>query len=382
MKIAFAEDRMHAYALGDAKAAGGAERQQWLLARSLAATGWSVVVGIREGLETGERKTIDGVQFVGVGQDHCLFGWRRLLVSERPDWWYRRTADHLLGPAVEFAKLAGVKTIFAAAFDSDIQPRKALSRRRRWWPLYAWGLERTERIFVQHEGQLAFLPTRWRSKAFVIPSIAAQTNGIRLALGRKEQIAWVAMLREPKRPDLLIEIARKAPELQFVVCGGPSSHRSRPGYGDEILQALHSLPNIDYRGQVPPDEARQCIADSAVYLLTSDEEGFPNTFLEAWSSGTPVVSLKVDPGSTIRRKSIGFVTGTVENALAALRTLMKSAHLRQEIAFRGRNYVAETHSEAVVVVAFERAIRSSRDKHLVTPEAPLLSTNFPEDRRK
>ena len=84
--------------------------------------------------------------------------WYRFLSSEQPDWWYWRCADHLWGSAVEVAKLAGVRTIFAAGVDSDVQPRRALFRRSRWWPLYAWGLSRTDIIFVQHGGQLADLP--------------------------------------------------------------------------------------------------------------------------------------------------------------------------------------------------------------------------------
>ena len=54
MKIAFANDTIYGYASG-ASVVGGAERQQWLLARALAATGWSVTVGVHEALEAGER---------------------------------------------------------------------------------------------------------------------------------------------------------------------------------------------------------------------------------------------------------------------------------------------------------------------------------------
>jgi glycosyltransferase involved in cell wall biosynthesis len=359
MKIAFADDLIHAYALGDPGAVGGAERQQWLLARALAASDWSVVVGIRKRLQPGERKIIQGVEFVGIGQKHSLLAWRRFLFSERPDWWYRRTADHLLGPAVEISKLTGVKTIFSAGFDSDVQPRRALSRRHRWWPLYAWGLKRTDKIFLQHEDQLSSLPLCLRSKSFIVPSIASVSTSIKPHVERRRYIAWVAMLREPKRPDLLVEIARKAPDLPFLVCGEATAHRSSPGYGKQIIADLRSTPNVEYRGRVSPEQARQIIADAAVFLLTSAEEGFPNTFLEAWSSGTPVVSLGVDPAKVLSRNKIGLVVGTTEGAIQNLRRLISSPDERQELAVRSKRYVSHVHSANTVMEAFHEAVYSN-----------------------
>src|SRR2546428_604106 len=108
MKIAFVNDIIYGYASG-ASVVGGAERQQWLLARALAATGWAVTVGVCEALEAGERRAIDGVEFLGIGRNHIHRLWYRFLVSERPDWWYWRCAHHLWGSAVEVAKLAGVR---------------------------------------------------------------------------------------------------------------------------------------------------------------------------------------------------------------------------------------------------------------------------------
>ena len=50
-----------------------------------------------------------------------------------------------------------------------------------------------------------------------------------------------------------------------------------------------------------PNEAMQVIADAALLLCTSDEEGFPNMFTQAWASGTPIVTLKVDPDNIIEK---------------------------------------------------------------------------------
>ena len=281
----FFADTVYAHLMGRPCFFCGAERQQWLLGRALAASGWRVTFGVQEGLSSGRRAEIDGMEFVGIGGDGALAAWRRFLFEERPDWCYWRGAYHLLGAGVEIAKLAGVHTVFAAAFDSDVEPRRALTMRRRWWPLYAWGLTRADKILVQHQGQLTGLAKRWRSKADIVYSIAGPVSAMKPHAERKPYVAWVGQLRRPKRPDLLIEIARNSPGTRFLVCGGATDHRSAPGYGERIQQMLRAVPNVDYRGFVEPGKAEQVIADASVLLSTSDAEGFPNTFLQALGGG-------------------------------------------------------------------------------------------------
>ena len=221
MKIAFLNDGIYAYASGLPHAVGGAERDQWLLARALAGSGWSVTVGVRNHLKLGERRVIDGVEYVGIGDRYVLAAWHKFLTTERPKWLFWECAYHLWGPLVEIAKFTGVNTIFHAACDLDVQPRHALVDRPRWWPLYAWGLSRTDRIFVQHTGQLAGLSPRWRSKARVLPKVCIPEIVIVTTTTEVENyVAWVGTLMQLKRPDIMVEIARKMPKVRFVVCGG------------------------------------------------------------------------------------------------------------------------------------------------------------------
>jgi glycosyltransferase involved in cell wall biosynthesis len=358
MKLAFVNDTIYGYATG-ASVVGGAERQQWLIARALAAAGWTVTVGVRQCLEPGERRSVGDVQFLGIGQGNVHPAWYRFLAAERPDWWYWRCASHLWGGAVEIAKLTGVRTIFAAGFDTDVQPARALFQRSRWWPLYAWGLSRTDRIFLQHTGQLSALPRRWRQKAHLVPSIAGELSAITPHGDRADYVAWVAMLRQPKRPDVLVQIARSAPTVRFVVCGGPTPFSSPDGYSERVIAELQQTANVEFLGKAAPEKARQVIANAAVLLSTSDGEGFPNTFLEAWASGTPVVSLKIDPDGVIGRERLGAVPGTVESAVAVIRGLIESPTERDAIAARSREYVAHAHSERAVATAIQHAIASA-----------------------
>jgi glycosyltransferase involved in cell wall biosynthesis len=174
------------------------------------------------------------------------------------------------------------------------------------------------------------------------------------------------MLRQPKRPDLLIEIARRAQNLRFVVCGGPNDYRSPQGYGTRVLADLKALPNIDYRGEVSPASACDIIAKASALLCTSEREGFPNVFLEAWASGTPVVSLKVDPDHVIVRKRIGILSSDITKVIDSLTTLIDDPVRRGEIGVRSRQHVAGAHSEATVVRTLTGALRNG-DESLLPP---------------
>jgi glycosyltransferase involved in cell wall biosynthesis len=131
---------------------------------------------------------------------------------------------------------------------------------------------------------------------------------------------------------------------------------SPAGYLEPVVEKLRSLPNVDYRGHVSPAVASEVIADAAVLLSTSDEEGFPNVFLQAWSSGTPVISLNIDPGDVIDNMGLGIVSRSVERAITDTMFLLDSAHRRDDIAARARCYVTENHSESAVTTTFDRAL--------------------------
>jgi len=367
VKIALINDVIFGYATGDAGVAGGAEKAQWLIAQALARSGWSVVIGVRK-LKPGEEHLIEGVRFVGIGSGNSLgplrdeavdllIAWSKFLSVEKPDWWYWRAADPLWGALLLIAKTKGVRAIFASAFDTDVNPRVALTRRKHWWPLYAWGLSAVDRIFVQHTGQFSGLSHKLQQKANIVPSIVSMRDRVKTYAERTKRVAWIGVLREPKRPDLLIDIAQRNPDLQFVVCGGTSSHRSPAGYGERIVNQFRSLPNIDYLGHVPPQRAAEISADALALLCTSDREGLPNTFLEAWSAGTPVVTLKIDPGDAVREKRLGYVSGTVEQAASDIRALMRSRNVFEDMSSRARKHVEESHSDESVVKIFTRAVQ-------------------------
>ena len=369
MKIALIDDVVHGYACGSQSATGGAERYMWLLTRALAARGWTATVGVWSTLGAGERTRIDGVEFVGLERSNTLRRVYDFLAAENPDWCHWFGGSHLLGPAVAIGKLTRTRTVFSAQFDLDVQPRKALHARSRLWPLYAAGLWASDRIFVQHGGQYAQLPPALQSRACVVPGIVPVPSGFKSHFEREPYVAWVGVLRQPKRPDLLVDIARRTPAVRFVVCGGASDHRSPVGYSASIIEQLRAIPNIDYRGHVAPREAVAVIAGASMLLSTSDGEGFPSVFLEAWAHGTPVVSLTIDPDQLIARTQLGVVSVNTERASTDISSLVASPMHRQAIAERCHRYVAQSHSEDAAVRVVHPAL-SNGSLPMMKPHRP------------
>lgn len=357
MKIVYVNDVVYKYAIGDPSANGGAERYGWYLMRALAQAGWSVTVGVRFALRQAEVQVIDGVRFLGLTRrTHFLLDWYTLLKNERPDWCFWQCADHLWGPAAEIARRLGIRTAFSTMHDLDVQVRKALTARKNLWPLHLWGLQRSDLIFIQHYGQRDYLPLRLQRRAYLLPGIVPLPERVIPQRDRNGTVVWAAVIRPPKRPDLLVEIAHRLPMVHFVVCGAPRLSHWDAEKIERIMTQLRSLPNVDYRGHVAPEQTVSTIGNASLLLSTSDGEGFPSVFLEAWAAGTPVVSMQIDPDHKIRDYQLGKVAETVEGAVEAVRDLMTTPDRRHEMGIRSRGHVEEVHCPASAVRAFERAV--------------------------
>jgi glycosyltransferase involved in cell wall biosynthesis len=93
-------------------------------------------------------------------------------------------------------------------------------------------------------------------------------------------------------------------------------------------------------------------------------EGFPNTFLEAWSQGVPVVST-FDPDGLIRGRGLGRVASNPADLLAQIEHLTGSNPGWLEVSRKCREYFEQNHLAESVVPKFEAvfldvASRSSR----------------------
>ena len=107
---------------------------------------------------------------------------------------------------------------------------------------------------------------------------------------------------------------------------------------------MSALPNLKYLGQLSQDEVNTKLAGAYAFVNTSLYEGFPNTFIQAWQRGVPVVSLTVNPDGVLDDESVGIHAGSSQRLTEAVRRLTADRELRDRMSRAAIRHAREYHS--------------------------------------
>ncbi|MCX5671270.1 MAG: glycosyltransferase family 4 protein [Planctomycetota bacterium] len=345
---------------------GGVERQQAMMARWLAARGQRVsMLTWDEGQPDGEE--IDGVRVHVIcrreaGLPGLRFFWPRWtgLVSAMrradADVYYQNCGEYVTGQVALWCRRNRRKFVYSVANDPDCDVRLPEMRTLRERVLYRYGLRHADRVIVQTLRQQVMLREGFGVESTVIP-MPCQGPGAEEYVAPEPprlgeaRVLWLARICEQKRPDRLVELARLCPELRFDFVGPANGEDAK-----RVVAQAAALPNVTVHGQIAPDQVHAFYQRSACLVCTSAFEGFPNTFLEAWSHGRPVVST-FDPDGLVAGRKLGEVAQDVPGLAAGLRRLLGSPARWLEASGNARRYYLENHAVEVVMPRFEQVFQ-------------------------
>ena len=349
---------------------GGAEVQQNFIARGLRAAGYPVTI------LTGDFGQPDDFEFEGLhilkirqrGRNipvlryfhPRLTGIWSAMRRADADIYYQRCAGAGTFVTGLYARTHGKRFVYAAAHDLDLnRPRtRELFQGRGGWrdlQLYRAGLKMADVIIAQHPGQVEVCRHWYRREAEQIPSGYMPSEGARCE--PDGVVLWVSTMRRWKRPELFLKLAKALPNLRFRMIGGVSKaegDKGAQGFFSEIESAARALPNVEFLGFMPYQEVERNFDEASLFVNTSDYEGFPNTFLQAWARGIPTISF-VNCGARDTHGPIGVVAGDLSEMLAAVSRLVTDRTAWSEDSARCRQYFQANHAMPAVI-AYYRAL--------------------------
>jgi glycosyltransferase involved in cell wall biosynthesis len=356
----------------DIKLVGGAEVQQSILARLFHRNGYRVSMIC---LDFGQPQdaVVDGIPVrkayePDAGIPVLRFFHPRLsslwsaLHHVGADIYYQRSAGMLTAVVAEYCRRHGKRSIYAGASNVDFIPRRQQIEfaRDRW--LFERGLARVDRIVVQNAVQLAACRENYGRDATLVASCYEPPEGSRPGRAdadsrpaRGDTVLWVGTVHDYKRPELLLELARRLPHRRFVIIGGSSApgERLAPGYFEAIQAQAAKLPNVEMTGFLPLADVEPWFDRGCVLVNTSFYEGMPNTFLQAWARGVPTVAT-VDVGARMNGKPVYEPFEEIDDAAAEIERLFTDDLHWARASARCLEYFNSEHSSAEVLRRYSR----------------------------
>ncbi len=269
------------------------------------------------------------------------------------DVYYQRNAGMVTGMTAIFCRKHGRVFVYGAGSDTDFSPRDVRIRGLRDRTLFAYGLRASRGFVVQNERQAEAAGRRFDIPIRLIPNGVVPVEHTRPVVTGK--VAWIGALREIKQPDMVLEIARRLPDVRFTIVGGGLSGESETP--QRIERDAADLQNVELTGRLPYKEVAKVLAGTSLLLNTSSIEGFPNTYLEAWNQGVPVVTFN-DVDDLIRESGVGRVCGSLEDMVEAVRTIACNPEILQDMSGRARAIVRERFSPETLGAAYVEFFQS------------------------
>jgi glycosyltransferase involved in cell wall biosynthesis len=173
---------------------------------------------------------------------------------------------------------------------------------------------------------------------------------LRFSPGPGKYLAFLGRISPEKRPDIAIEVARRAGIPLKIAAKVDVVDRD---YFNAVIKPLLSPPDVEYIGEISDAEKSDFLGDALALMFTIDwPEPFGLAMIEALACGTPVIARPCGSVPEVIRPGIGgFIAGRVEDLVAAV---AKVPQLSRE---RCRQEFDERFTVEVMVDRYEEVYR-------------------------
>jgi len=222
-------------------------------------------------------------------------------------------------------------------------PRRALAVR--------WAFRQADVLLTQNDEDAENLRRTTQLDSKVI------RNGIRLVKAeqpKEDVILWVARSATIKHPERFVQLARELPEMKFtMVCPRAEGDFQYESFVNEA----ESVANLQFIQGASYQDIGTFFERARVFVCTSDQEGFPNTYVQACQSVTPIVSLHVNPDDFLHRNQCGFCANGDWQVFADTVRKVMDTDLGAAWGVNARRYVEKNHDITRIIEEYKTIFR-------------------------
>lgn len=343
---------------GSSKVAG-IQVQMSFWAQSFSKQDWDVI-----SFSNNEESPIfDGIRFVRKTKSRWLSRLHLEMIHEfldcikciktKPDLIIDRGASRSLFILSMLCRKTNKQLIHFGASDTDFTPGKELVRgsllNRK---LYQKALGKINYFVTQNSEQQDSLLKNFGKRSLVLPNIWVMSKGC--VSEKRFDAVWIANFRPLKRVEWFLDVAKRLPQYRFAIVGGALDKE----YYERVLQSASGVDNLSFLGAKSFEEVNYLLAQSRLLVCTSEFEGFPNTFLQAWACNVPLVST-VNPNNCITEFGLGRVISDVSQLQLAIDDLLNSDELYCRCQQNIKDYFTEHHNAET---AYQKVIKFISEK--------------------
>jgi glycosyltransferase involved in cell wall biosynthesis len=168
------------------------------------------------------------------------------------------------------------------------------------------------------------------------------------------RIIWAGRIDDNKRLDWFLEIAARLPAFGFEIAAAANGAVSKEM---ELREKAKAIANVRWLGTLSRKEMSQFYLGATCLCCTSKHEGFPNTFVEAWNHGVPVVTT-FDPDGLVTRMGLGFTASNPSDFAAAITNLVCDQAKWLQISANVRLYYQNNHQPDAALERFTSLFES------------------------
>jgi len=263
---------------------------------------------------------------------------------------YKRAYDPYLFLFALFARIFRKKLVFGMASDADCNLHTNIQRYGYFIGIfYNWGISLSAKIILQSKKQMKIIAPSLRKKSIIIlKGIDADFTHDINTFNNRSYFLWVGRFSKVKRPELIKKIAVSGLHIKII---GKIDENYLP-----LLKELKKNLNVEYLGVLTPPELMKRYQEAFALINTSDYEGFPETFIEAWSAGTPVISLKFKMSDLMAGQGGVYAEGSIDKMINAMKKLIDDRDFFDKMSESAQKLIREKYRFSNEMKSFIKAI--------------------------